>query len=115
MNMTIILLVLFLQIMSIRPFDCSDIIIEDQCDPSFGCSWDSSQGNCLGTFIPDCTKYYCYYVDPDSQTGVPDGTFTNPFTSLDQALQQANIFGSEVIRNIFASNIDIWIGKLFFF
>ena len=89
--MKTIFLVLFLQIISIRSFDCSDIIIESQCNASFGCSWDSGQGNCLGTFIPDCTEYYCVYVDTDSQAGVSDGTFTNPFTSLDQALEQGNI------------------------
>ena len=95
MNMTIILLVLFLQIMSIRPFDCSDIIIEAQCDlliTDLGCIWNSNDGICVGSWDAYCPSLTCLYVDPASQTGISDGSFANPFTSIDEALVASSMF-----------------------
>ena len=90
MNLKAILLVLSLQIMIIMSFDCSDIIIEAQCDPfltEFACAWDTDQGKCLGNFSTSCPSQNCYYVDPASQTDSSDGSFKNPFTSIEQALE----------------------------
>ena len=92
----LILFVFHALFLAVSPFQCSDIKIETQCTPNpnyFGCTWNPAVGECLGTFMGDCTAEDCFYVHPSSQTGIHDGSLENPFITLEDALD-ASLFRS---------------------
>lgn len=66
-------------------FDCPIASTSPQCSELSGCNWNGN--SCIGSYVPSCSPTTCYFIYPSgSNSQNPQGTKTDPFSTLTQAL-----------------------------